>query len=469
MAQQAPWARPDIPVSSHDRVYTADQTSNTVSVIDPAENRLLGVIRLGDPVPGALSPLYKGQLLVHGLGYSPDSKTLAVVSIASNSVTLIDTATNKVKGTIYVGRSPHEPFFTPNGRELWVTVRGENYISIIDPERMKEMRRIEVANGPGMTMFGPDGKYAFVCSSFTPELAVIDVASHKVIKQVPQVSPFSPNIAVTPENDEVWITLKDVGKTQIYNAKPPFDQKAVLDIGPITNHVNFANNRNGKFAYVTIGGTNEVEAFRRGKTPELVATVPVGELPHGIWPSGDGSRVYVALENGEHCVAIDTVTNKVIANIPIGQTTQALVYVPNAVPGGPGTENLMPLGAAANTARLHLEAGGTALPDAQASVAVNSLGLLDLVQIAAKGLSPQAQYQVYLAESNKSPFGKLEPLALLKTNPDGAGIVQAIGPLKVLAGNDSTSPSPRFLIVTDIKDSSQVVLRQTNSLGQPDQ
>jgi YVTN family beta-propeller protein len=75
IAQQVPWARPDIPLSSHDRVYTADQTSNTVSVINPSENKLLGVIRLGDPVPGALSPLYKGQLLVHGLGFSPDGKT----------------------------------------------------------------------------------------------------------------------------------------------------------------------------------------------------------------------------------------------------------------------------------------------------------------------------------------------------------------------------------------------------------
>ena len=469
-AQQAPWASKDIPISSHDRVYTADQTSNTVSVIDPSENKLLGVIRLGDPVPGALSPLYKGQLLVHGLGFSPDGKTLAVVSVGSNSVTLIDTATNKVRGTIYVGRSPHEPFFTPNGRELWVTVRGENYVSVIDPARMKETRRIDLANGPGMTMFGPDGKYGFVCSSFTPELAVIDVASHKVIKRLPQVSPFSPNIAVTPENDEVWITLKDVGKVQIYSAKSPFDQKAVLDTGPITNHVNFANNRNGKFAYVTIGGANEVKAFRRGPTPELVATISVGELPHGIWPSGDGSRVYVALENGEHCVAIDTLANKVIANIPIGQTTQALVYVPNAVPSGSGTENLMPLGAAANTARLQLESGGPALPGAQASVAVNSLGLLDLVQIAVKGLAPKESYQVSLAESNKSPFGKLEPLAVLKTNPDGAGIVQAIGPLKVLAGNDANTSAPqRFLIVTDIKDSSQVVLRQTNSSGNPDQ
>jgi YVTN family beta-propeller protein len=328
---------------------------------------------------------------------------------------------------------------------------------------MKEIQRIEVANGPGMTMFGPDGKYAFVCSSFTPELAVIEVASHRIVKRLPQVSPFSPNIAVTPENDEVWITLKDVGKVQIYSAKPPFEQKAVLDTGPITNHVNFASNHNGKFAYVTIGGANEVEAFRRGATPELVATISVGELPHGIWPSGDGSRVYVALENGEHCVAIDTITNKVIATIPIGQTTQALVYVPNAVPGVSGTENLMPLGAAANTVRLHLEAAGTALPDAQASVAVNSLGLLDLVQVAAGGLAPKESYQVYLAESNQSPFGKLEPLAVLKTNPDGAGIVQAIGPLKILAGKGpNTSASQRFLIVTELKDSSQVVLRQAN-------
>jgi YVTN family beta-propeller protein len=465
-AQQAPWARPDIPISSHDRVYAADQTSNTVSVIDPYRNKLLGVIRIGDPVPGSLSPLYRGELLVHGLGYSPDTKTLAVVSVGSNSVTLIDTATNRVKGKIYVGRSPHEAFFTKDGRELWVTVRGEDYVSVIDPALMKEVRRIKLANGPGMTMFSPDGRYGFVCSSFTAELAVVEVSSHQVISRLPQVSPFCPNIAVSPENDEVWITLKDVGKVQVFSAKPPFKQRALLNTGPITNHVSFANNRNGKFVYVTIGGANEVKVFRRGPKPELVATIQTGNLPHGLWASGDGSRVYVALENGERAVAIDTVTNQVIANIPIGQTTQALVYVPNAVPNGAGTENLTPLGNAGNTARLHLEAGGNTLPEAQASVAVNSLGLLDLVQIAAEGLAPSSQYQVYLAESDHPPYGKLEALAVLKANPDGAGTVQAIGPLKTLAGKVpgvSDAPAERFLIVTDSKDSSQVVLRQAKS------
>src|SRR5262247_1373389 len=465
-AQQAPWGRADIPISSRDRVYAADQTSNTVSVIDPSSNKLLGVIRLGDPVPDALSPLYKGQLLVHGLGYSPDSKTLAVISIASNAVTLIDTATNKVKGTVYVGRAPHEAFFTPDGRELWVTVRGEDYVAVIDPVQMQETRRIDMANGPGMTMFGPDGRYAFVCSSFTPELAVIDAASHQLLQRVPQASPFCPNIAVTPDNEEVWITLKDVGKVQVFSAKPPFAQQALLDTGPITNHVNFVTNRNGQFAYVTIGGLNEVKAFRRGATPTLVATIPVGNLPHGIWPSGDGSRVYVALENAEQAVAIDTVTNTVIATIPVGQTTQALVYVPNAVPNGAGTDNLVPLGEAGNTARLRLEAGGTALPHAQASVAINSLGLVDLMQIAAAGLAPTSQYQVYLAESDQAPFGTREPLAVFKTNPDGAGIVQAIGPLKTVAGGGGAAagvPVRRYLIVSALMDRSQVVLRQASA------
>lgn len=467
-AQQAPWGRADLPISNHDRVYAANQTSNTVSVIDPSTNKLLGLIRLGDPAPGALSPLYKGQLLVHGLGYSPDGQTLAVVSIASNSVVLIDTATNQVKKILYVGRAPHEAFYTPDGKELWVAVRGENYVSVFDSVSLNEVRRIELANGPGMTIFSTDGKYGFVCSSFTPEIAIVDVNLHEVIKRLTQASPFCPNIALSPENDEIWITLKDAGKVQVFSAKPPFDQLALIETGPITNHVNFANNKNGKFAYVTIGGLGEVKLFRRGSAPTMVATIPVGDLPHGIWPSGDGSRIYVALENDVQAVAIDTLTNQVVARVPIGQTSQALVYVPNAVRTGTGTENLVPLEDAGNVTRLRLQAAGAALPGAQGSAAVNSLGLLDLVQIAAEGLAPKSQYRVYLANSSHAPFATLEPLAVLKTNADGAGAVQSLGPLKSLSTGKSdgnTRIPRRFLIVTDINDSSRVVLTQSDSTG----
>src|SRR5213593_562827 len=262
-AGQAPGAAiaPDVAISHRDRFYTSDQFSNTVSAIDPMDNKLIGVIKLGDPTPGNLSPLYRGQLLVHGMGFSPDHRTLAVVSIGSNSVTFIDTATNAVKRVTYLGRSPHEAFFTPDGREVWVAVRGEDYVAVLDGKTFSEKTRIKLPNGPGMTIFSPDGKYGYVCSSFTPETDVVSVADHKIVAKVKQESPFCPNIAATPEGDQVWLTLKDIGKTMVLSAKPPFDVLKVLDTGPITNHVNIVRNAHGRFAYVTVGGRNMVLAF----------------------------------------------------------------------------------------------------------------------------------------------------------------------------------------------------------------
>src|SRR6476661_1134291 len=245
-AGQAPAAAsaPNIPVSHQDRVYAAEQFSNTVSVTDPADNTLLGVIRLGQPQPANFSPLYYGQVLVHGMGFSPDHRTIVVVSIGSNSVTFIDTATNTVKHTTDVGRSPHEAFFTPDGKEVWVTVRGEDYVAVLDGQSFEEKSRIKLPAGPGMQIFSPDGKYGYVCSSFNPETVVIAVADHQVVGRVKQDSPFCPNIAATPDGAQVWFTLKDTGRVQVFEARPPFALLKTLDTGPITNHVNIVRNAN---------------------------------------------------------------------------------------------------------------------------------------------------------------------------------------------------------------------------------
>jgi YVTN family beta-propeller protein len=211
----------DIPVSHLDRVYAAEQFSNTVSVTDPADNTLLGVIRLGQPQPANFSPLYNGQVLVHGMGFSPDHRTIVVVSIGSNAIAFIDTATNTVKHITYVGRAPHEAFFTPDGKEVWVTVRGEDYVSVLDGTTYEEKTRITTPNGPGMQIFSPDGMYGYVCSSFTPETDIVAVADHTIVGRVPQASPFCPNIAATPDGSQVWFTLKDTGRVQVFDASPP--------------------------------------------------------------------------------------------------------------------------------------------------------------------------------------------------------------------------------------------------------
>jgi YVTN family beta-propeller protein len=464
VAGQAPSAAsdPDIPISHQDRVYSAEQYSNTVSVTDPVDNKLLGTIRLGDPLPANLSPLYKGQLLVHGMGFSPDHRTIAVVAIGSNAVNFIDTATNSVKHVTYVGRSPHEAFFTMDGSEVWVVVRGENYVSVLDGTTYEEKTRITVPNGPGMTIFSPDGKYGYVCSSFTPETEVITVADHKIVGRVPQASPFCPNIAATPDSKQVWFTLKDSGKTQVFDGQPPFALLKTLDTGPITNHVNIARNANGMFAYVTIGGLNEIKVFRTDNF-EQVATIPVGQLPHGVWPSGDGTRVYVGLENEDKVAAIDTLKNEVIATSPIGQAPQALVYVPDAVPAmsgalnsamtrmtvvpeGHGTSNLQPLGIAGQSAQLWLAPSGAKKEQkAPTSVSLSDQGLVQVFEAAVTGLEPGKPYLLALA-TEPSGTGVLEPLQGFMTNPAGAAIVNTIGPIRQLVRGEDKIPR-RYLVI----------------------
>ncbi len=443
-ARQAPDAATarEVPLSSRDRVYAAEQFSNTVSVTDPASNTLLGVIRLGDPQPMNFSPLYRGQVLVHGMGFSPDHKTLAVVSVGSNSVTFIDTATNAVKHTTYVGRSPHEAFFTLDGREVWVTVRGENYVSVLDGRSFAEKRRITVPAGPGMTIFSPDGQYGYVCSSFNPETVVISTADHEIVGRVKQDSPFCPNIAATPDGKQVWMTLKDVGRTMVFNARPPFNVIRSFETGPITNHVNFAATPKGTFAYITVGGLNLVRVVRTDDFSQ-VATIPVGKLPHGLWPSGDGSRVYVGLENGDALVAIDTASNTVAAEIPVGQAPQALTYVPNAVPEGDGRQGLQPLGLAGSTAHLSLGAPGKeGLPT---SVSLFDQGLSQVLQASVNGLQPGKPYLLALAEKPDGG-GALQPLSSFMTNPAGSAIVNAVGPIRQLVQGEGDAPR-RFLVI----------------------
>jgi len=449
LAGQAPdsVSSPDVPISHRDRVYAAEQFSNTVSVTDPADNKLLGVIRLGDPTPGNLSPLYRGQLLVHGMGFSPDHRRIAVVSIGSNSVTFIDTATNAVKHTTYVGRSPHEAFFTPDGKEVWVSVRGENYVSVIDAATYNEKTRIVVPSGPGMQIFSPDGKYGYVCSSFEPETVVITVADHRIVGRVRQESPFCPNIAATPDGKQVWFTLKDIGKVMVFDARPPFAVLKTIETGPITNHVNFARNANGTFAYVTVGGLNEVQVFRTDDFSKI-ATIPVGKLPHGIWPSGDGSRVYVGLENEDRLAAINTLENRVAATIPIGQAAQAVNYVPNAVPDGDGMQGLQPLGLAGQAAHLTLVAadkGATEDAKPPTSVSLFDQGLSQVLQASASGLSPKQEYVLALA-TQPDGGGSREPLAKFTTNPAGSAIVNAVGPIRQIVHGEQ-GVQRRYLVI----------------------
>jgi YVTN family beta-propeller protein len=192
---------------------------------------------------------------------------------------------------------------------------------------------------------------------------------------------------------------------------------------------------------------NEVKVFRTDDFVQI-ATIPVGKLPHGVWPSGDGSRVYVGLENGDALVAIDALTDQVIATSPIGQGPQAIAYVPNAVPDGDGLQNLESPGVAGHAFHLQLAAParrGEATEKAPTSVALFDQGLTQVLEASVTGLEPRHPYILALA-ADADGSGPLEPLSAFVTNPAGSAIVNAVGPIRqLLDGEDKIRR--RYLVV----------------------
>jgi YVTN family beta-propeller protein len=410
---------------THDRVYTANQVSNTISVVDPVTNTLLGEIKLGKPYPNVLSPLYKGQALVHGLRYSKDKKMLAAVAIGSNAVILISTESNKVIKTIYIGRSPHEPTFTPDSKQIWTSVRGEAYISVIDVDQMREIKRVPVADGPGMVSFSPDGKIAYVCSSFTPELDIVDTKTYRIIKKIPVTSPFSPNIFTSPKGDWVAMTHKDVGKVTVINTATLAVEK-VLTTGAITNHVTFSNIKGRLMMLVTVGGENKVRVFDVAKHFLQTDTINVGALPHGLWPSADGKLMYVGLEFGDQVQGIDLQNMKVISNIQIGQSPQALVYADQAVSSPENKSNLSALNDPKSTQVVGLNSNAREFKG-HGRLAIRTIGLADLVEQIFTMLEPNKSYTLALTKNAAAPFNPDYELNSFTTDATGKYMGQSTG------------------------------------------
>lgn len=414
-------------ISARDRVYTADQSSNTVSVINPATNEVLGTISLGEArLDGVLGPVDDNQVNVHGLGFSRDGRFIDAVSVSSNAAQVVDAATNEIVQTTYVGRSPHEGFISPDGTELWVAVRGENYVAVVSRATGAVTDRVETAKGTSKVVFSPDGALAFVNHLFTNELDVVDVATHKVVKRIPipEAAGGSADEAASPDGAEVWLGHPGTGMTTVINAKT-LEVKASFETGPRTNHPNFVSTPDGAFAYVTVGGLNHTKVFRRAASyqgqPELVDTIEnSGVAPHGVWPSPDNTRVYVALQKSDAVDVIDvskvqdgTDGNEVIATLRVGQDPQALIYVAGAVPAGEaGVANLTRQGLSLRIENFPVEVRGGSGASALASV--RDLGDVDEVDVTASGLPPQASFTVYASDGQQTE-------ALMNVTSDAKG------------------------------------------------
>jgi YVTN family beta-propeller protein len=148
------------PDGSTKRVFTQLSALNGFSVVDFAQRKEVTKVPLPEPPEQYDHGGYRTNEPSHGIGMSPDNKTLWVTSIPNDAVYAYDPETLKVKGKVdlpsykvagnpmSLSAVPNWTTFTPDGKYLYISNAGMRSVSVIDAANMKLVKAIPVGEVP---------------------------------------------------------------------------------------------------------------------------------------------------------------------------------------------------------------------------------------------------------------------------------------------------------------------------------
>lgn len=148
-------------------IYTANILNDTVSVVELDQPEQPGP-------PPRITHLTVGRQ-PEGIDVSPDGAELWVGSNQDGTITVIDTATSKVKETFKVGGPPIRVKFTPDGRRALVSDPEAGQLVVFDAATRKELKRLTVGEAAVGILVEPGGKRAYVATIATGRVHAVNL------------------------------------------------------------------------------------------------------------------------------------------------------------------------------------------------------------------------------------------------------------------------------------------------------
>jgi YVTN family beta-propeller protein len=287
------------------RIYAANESSNTISVIDALTYKPIATIDTKN-------------VSTHDLALSRDGNRLYATNMGSGRLSVIDTRKLETIASIYTGARCHVVALTNDNRHAWVANIGDNTVSIVDTATNRVVGTIAVGRGPAGLTFSRDGSFAYVSNQGDRAVAVIDTASLKVVKTIPVGE--NPHFLILGPDGRIW--GGNSGGKDIYVIDPATQTKiATLEVGPNPQQIAFAyKGMMGPNAYVTLSGADQVAVVSTNlDTLRVLERIPAGAKPNGIWANPEGTRIYVGDEAGNEVRVFDTGTNALLSTVPVGK------------------------------------------------------------------------------------------------------------------------------------------------------
>jgi YVTN family beta-propeller protein len=331
------------------RVYVPNVQSNDVYVIDPATMKVVDRFKVGVN-PQHVVPSW-------------DLKTLWVANNAEGrtdgSLTPIDPATGKPGKPIVVD-DPYNMYFTPDGRSAIVVAESRKRLDFRDAHSMQLQQSLATPRCDGINHadFSIDGRFAIFTCEFQGGLVKIDLVERKVLGYLKLSRPaarqiairartgLDPNLCATSASMPQDIRVSPDGKL-FYVADMEADGVFVID-GATFRQIDFIAtgigthglypSRDGQKLYVANRGSNKIHGPPHGKgsvsvvdfaTRKVETTWPIpgGGSPDMGNVSADGKRLWLAGRYDNVVYAIDTATGDV-TSIPVGREPHGLTVWP---------------------------------------------------------------------------------------------------------------------------------------------
>jgi YVTN family beta-propeller protein len=302
------------------RIVQTNSGTDTISMIDPATNKVVGEI--------------KGIPVNHGAAAAPDGTKLYFSSEAEQTLDVVDSKTFAITKKIPLSGRPNNICISKDGLKVYVAIISEpGAIDVIDTVKLARIKTIPGKGGEHNVYVTPDGKYLvagsvagknmmvfdtktdalqwslfdqgvrpiafetnpdgstkrlFVQLSNFHGFAVVDFATHKEVRRITlpdipaserDMGPYnespSHGLGVAPDGKSLWVTSRMNRKAYEYSL-PDLKLLGEVPVGKSPDWVTFSPD--SKTVYISTGGVNAVSAIDIASRKE-VARIPVGESP----------------------------------------------------------------------------------------------------------------------------------------------------------------------------------------------
>jgi YVTN family beta-propeller protein len=309
------------------RVFQTNSAGDTVSVIDPATNRVVMEV--------------KNIEAAHGVAFSPDGRRAYITCEADNTLWTTDTSTGKLIGKTQLSGHPNNLAVSRDGARVFIGIRqAPGAVDVVDSASLKLEKSVAVKGAVHNVYVSPDGRFAVAGSIEGKMLTAIDAKSLAIAWELPTesgVRPIAFESAADGSTSRLFVQLSGVHGFAVIDFKTHREIARVqLPADPHDGHAESGAPAHGilvspdnRTLWVNSSVASAVFVY---SLPDLkpLGFVKVGEVPDWLAFTPDGKRVYVANAGSNTVSAIDTATRQEVARITVGEVPKrnAAVNVP---------------------------------------------------------------------------------------------------------------------------------------------